>query len=449
MDIPAELFYITLTEHLEFMNSLFVMGGILSCRLKKAALHYILASGAVTLLLTWMVLNGYQSNLPPVCLLMEFILVWCLVQEAFLKKTILYIIAYIFNYAVGTFITSLFSILFRLNEADFWNTHHLRILVILINICIVIIISLFSRRFRKDGYPWVRAVSFRYLALGIPGLLSCALVVAFVQMTRAGEPVNHLFDKVAVLSVTLVCIIYSIGTVVFIWVNDTRKNYRLQNQLKDMYLNIQKSYYKNILENDQEIRRFKHDLKAYIGCMRVLAEQQKFGELARYIIEVSSEVDGLIPVRIHCGNDVVDSMLNYMLPLAEREGIGITLDGTLPSDIGVADIDLCTILSNTITNAIEACKQPGLGENRTIDITVGRENDIMYLSIENPILMPVDLNILGKGTTKNEKRNHGFGIRNILEAVERNQGHIRFNNLEGKFRVEIYLQEAMNGDDSE
>ncbi len=440
MDDSAELFYIILTEHLEFMNSLLVMAGILSCRLRKAILPYVFASGAVTLLLAFMVLNGYGSNLPPLCLILEFILVWSLVRESFLKKTIMYIMAYIFNYVIGTLISSLLSILLDRKESFFWDTYQWRILIILINICIVIAVSFLFRYFRKDGYPWIRNVSFRYLALGIPGLLCCALVVAFVQMSRAEDPVNHLFDKVAVISVTLVCIIYSIGTVLFIWVSDTRKNYQLQNQLKDKYLNIQKSYYKNILENDQELRRFKHDLRAYIGCMRVLAEQQKYEELTRYITEVSSEVDGLVSDRIHCGNDIVDAMLSYMVPIAEKEGFKITLDGMLPPELSVTDMDLCTILSNTITNAIEACREPELKETKTIGITVGTKNDTIYMLVENPVRMAVDLNLLGKGTTKSEKKNHGFGVRNILEAVERNHGHVRFNNTEGKFQVEIILQ---------
>ncbi len=439
---PADLIYVTLIEHLEFMNSLLLMGGILACRLRKAILPYVLASGAITLLFAFMILKGHQNNLPPVCLMMELILVWILVQESFLKKSLMFFIAYISNYIIYTLITSLFSILLDYKESFFWNTYSWRILVILINISLVIAISWMLQSLRKKQYPWVKTINFRNLVLGMPGLLCCALVLSFVQLSRSMESVNPLFDKVAVFSVTMVCIIYIIGSVAFIWVNDTRKNYRLQNQLKDMYLNIQKSYYTNILANDQELRRFKHDLMSYIGCMRVLSEQQKFEELARYITEVSSVVNGLFPDRIHCGNDIVDAMLSYLFTIAEKESIQIALEGTLPRDIGVADIDLCTILSNTIMNAIEACKQLEHEDNRSIKLTVGKKQDSIYLSVENPVLGPVDLNLLGKGTTKSEKQNHGFGIRNIQDAVQRNQGHVRFNNLEGIFRVEIFLQEA-------
>ncbi len=440
MDHPTELFYIILIEYLEFTNSILVMAGLLSCRLQKAIWPYATAFGAVALVLAWMVLKGYRSNLPPICFILEIILIWSLVRETFLKKTIMYIMAYILNYVIGTLISSLLSILFDRKESIFWDMYQWRILAILINICIVLAISFLFRHIRKAGYPWIRNISFRYLALGLPGLLCCALVLTFVQISRAKDPINPLFDKVAVISVTLVCIIYSIGTVLFIWVNDKRKNYQLQNHLKDWYLNIQKSYYINILENDQELRRFKHDLKSYIGCMRVLAEQQKFEELAKYIAEVSSEVDGLVSNRIHCGNDIVDAMLSYMVPIANKEGIRITLDGILPPELSVTDMDLCTILSNTITNAIEACRDSGLMATKTIEVTVGIKNDTIYISVENPVRKAVDLNLLGKGTTKSEKKNHGFGIRNIIEAVERNHGHIRFNNLEGKFQVEIFLQ---------
>ncbi len=440
MDIPEDLVYITLTEHLEFLDSLLVLGGILSCRIKKRILPYILASAGLTLLLACMILCGYQKNLPPICFLAELVLIWYFVQETFFKKITMYIISYIFNYVVCTLVTSLLSLLSGYKESVFWSSHSLRILIILISISIAIVVISILKRFRKPESSWARTAPFRYLALSIPGLLCCALVISFVQMSRSGDPVSYIFDKIAVFSVTLICVVYSVGTVLFIWLNDTRKNYRLQNQLKDMYLNILKSYYKNMLENDQELRRFRHDLKAYIGCMRVLAEQEKYEELVRYIRKVSSEADGLTPDRIHCGNDIVDAMMNYLLPIADKEGIRISLEGTLPSDLEVADIDLCTILSNAIINAIDACREAMSKKDITIGVTVGMRNGMLYLSIENPVSKPVDISILGKGTIKRDKKNHGFGIRNLLEAAERNHGQVRFSNLEGSFLVEVFLQ---------
>jgi sensor histidine kinase regulating citrate/malate metabolism len=66
-----------------------------------------------------------------------------------------------------------------------------------------------------------------------------------------------------------------------------------------------------------------------------------------------------------------------------------------------------------------------------------------YIYVENPVHKPVDLEILGNGSTKKDFKNHGLGIHNLLRVVNKYNGDIKFINELGIFRVEILLIDVL------
>ena len=59
------------------------------------------------------------------------------------------------------------------------------------------------------------------------------------------------------------------------------------------------------------------------------------------------------------------------------------------------------------------------------------------LEISNPIEWEVDVEHLGEYSSKEDNRNHGWGLQNVKEAVERNEGAISFSVKGQMFTVSI------------
>ena len=58
------------------------------------------------------------------------------------------------------------------------------------------------------------------------------------------------------------------------------------------------------------------------------------------------------------------------------------------------------------------------------------------ISIVNSVDNKVSVRTL-KTTTKSDKRNHGIGLRNVRETIERNGGKLKINIQDGMFKADV------------
>ena len=98
----------------------------------------------------------------------------------------------------------------------------------------------------------------------------------------------------------------------------------------------------------------------------------------------------------------------------------------------VNDYDICTIFANALDNAIEACEK--METNRWIEVSIGLHQNFLTVLISNSIAGPVCLR-----SKKQDKRNHGFGLQNLTECVERNNGKVKIGMEEDKFILDIVV----------
>ena len=67
------------------------------------------------------------------------------------------------------------------------------------------------------------------------------------------------------------------------------------------------------------------------------------------------------------------------------------------------------------------------------------EKQMLYVSVENRIEQPVEEQHLQGQSSKKDSVMHGFGIPCIRELVEKYDGTLEIQNLDGWFRVELYI----------
>ena len=98
--------------------------------------------------------------------------------------------------------------------------------------------------------------------------------------------------------------------------------------------------------------------------------------------------------------------------------------GAFNQDMQTDETDLCVILTNAVANAYEAAiKCEG---EKILDIRITNYKDSQFIKIINSVAEDVVIkgSRLQRESSKDDKENHGFGIMNLTEAVERNGGAV-------------------------
>ena len=99
----------------------------------------------------------------------------------------------------------------------------------------------------------------------------------------------------------------------------------------------------------------------------------------------------------------------------------------------------CTIISNLLNNAIEACEKIQ-EDKRIIEFEIAGYNSQIFISVRNSYDMESIINQKQKFiTTKEDKLNHGIGLENVRRTVKKYDGDMRISQENERFIVTINI----------
>lgn len=195
------------------------------------------------------------------------------------------------------------------------------------------------------------------------------------------------------------------------------------------------SYYKKVQQQQKHLLSFKHDIKNHNIALQSLAGAGKLEELKSYLNAIT-ETSGISNPEIHTGNGIADAILTEKITASQKNGISFLWDAVFPPDGFISDYDLCVILGNALDNALESCskckeKQPFIRlEGRTV-------KTYFLLEIQNSIVPNPDKPFFH--TSKPNPEFHGFGLKQIQDAVKKNHGEWDISIKKGVFSLSLML----------
>ncbi|MDE7157404.1 MAG: GHKL domain-containing protein [Lachnospiraceae bacterium] len=230
-----------------------------------------------------------------------------------------------------------------------------------------------------------------------------------------------------------------VSFLLMIYYFNVQQKYQLKNEILEKYNEQQKKYFELLLEKEQKTRQFRHDIIAELIQIKNLSLKKDYNGLEKYITETLKEISFISKYDYDVGNDTVNTILNYyLLPVKNR--CKIEVNGYLSDSITVSDRDLCIVISNLIVNAIEAVDKVYSSE-RNINVTLKKGKIFTYIIIKNTFVNSEDKVIQNKiSTTKSDKRNHGFGLKNVKNIVEKYNGELVLKVEKNQFIAEIRIK---------
>ena len=212
--------------------------------------------------------------------------------------------------------------------------------------------------------------------------------------------------------------------------------------LKDKCIREQTEQYKMAMNKERELRRFRHDYNAHMTAISGLLANGEYDKLQEYIKSMGyfKEKFNLV----NSGNIITDAVFNQYKELCDKDNIEFEISGKLPENFNMAETDLCVLLSNLISNAYEAALKSEK-ERRIVSVEIRNSDEDIFIDVSNSVNGEVMFKNGLPVTDKPDRKNHGFGVENILEVVERNGGYVEWKQLDkGRFTAEIMLNAQGN-----
>lgn len=196
--------------------------------------------------------------------------------------------------------------------------------------------------------------------------------------------------------------------------------------------------YNSMRENYNIQRQRTHEYKNQIVCMDMLMKKKDYSKLEDYIGNISDGLDAQLDM-VDTNNDVVNAIFNAKYYEAIKNDVLVVLKINDLSDIKISDNDIVTILSNLLDNAIEAAKQCDIGK-RIVKIKMLYEDAVLSIAVSNSYKAEPVLTEDGYiRTTKKDREEHGWGMRNVVATLEKYNAEYIIDYKNGEFVFSIII----------
>lgn len=231
-------------------------------------------------------------------------------------------------------------------------------------------------------------------------------------------------EGLVVYQVTLsVVAVLIINFTVFFLFDRLAKSYQ-EKQEKD-FMEQQNRYYENqlelinaSLENSSILR---HDMKNHLQVIFTDIKNGNINDAQQHISDITDVYNSEGKI-IHTGYPAIDSMVNFKLQAAKKNGVRVNASSTLPLGLNISSFDLTVIFGNLIDNALQAVSL--VQDNKFIDLALHYSKGMMLIKVTNPFVNEIRKSGGKVMTTKSDKKNHGYGLTSVKKTAEKYDGTI-------------------------
>lgn len=366
-------------------------------------------------------------NIPIVNFVVNFLttfLLTLLYRSSIKKKAFVCVMIYVFGFCTEMLAVTLTGYInFPINDINSYNSIYGAVSANVLLFIVSMTVSGFKNIKNDNALPkssWIALLIVPVLSLfilamlfGFEGLSAYDVAFSVAAILTTNFTVFFLFDRVA-------------------------KLYRERQE--SALIKQQNEYYVNQLLLVEELHeasgKLRHDIKNHLITINSYLDKNDIGEAKKHISSIIGAYQNKIEI-VHTGFPAIDGLINSKLQSAYDAGIKINIKTSLPSDFCFSSFDLTVILGNLLDNALQAVSI--VEENKFIDIRMDCSKGMLIVKMSNPFKTVVQKENGKIITSKTDKENHGFGLRNIDEILEKYNGTSKTDTRNGVFTITTAL----------
>ena len=209
-------------------------------------------------------------------------------------------------------------------------------------------------------------------------------------------------------------------------------------------LQAQQSYYEDLRREQKRVRELRHDMANHMSVAQSLITQEKVLQAQNYLSELSQEISSASPKEFY-RMETVNALLNVKYRLAAERQIDCRIFLELPQNPGIDEVGLCSLIANTLDNAIEACgKIPDVSRRRILLKGRLSGSNFSYY-IENSV-SGASKKAAALPSGRGNGRRRGLGLSIVRGLVSQSGGTLSISSDEEQFSVTVLLPVKNNAE---
>ena len=395
---------------------------------KLFPLRYILSFAAMAGLgwLEIFLAIEYKLTVVPWNYLLFFVLsvlaLWFSFKLSFIQATFIGLINYCVQHLISTISYSLcFFVVFKfeLNQYYFF-IYDIIMPIITISFCLILYFFM-ARAVKKN-----KSLEFNSVIVIVSGTVFLAVAVLLSYYALGGMPVFVWEENIYIRLMSALC---TILVMIVLYLNVQRTSVKNENKILQLLLDKDKQQYRAAKLSNEKIQIKYHDIL-----------QRKQQEMVDYeeLDEIEENKDVLFNT-FFTGNRALDIILGEKASESHKAGIRFicVADGTALDFM--KSYHIYSLVGNAVQNAIESLKKCDNQKAMEIETTIVKKQNHCIIKVSN-YAEGVIMDKNGRPvTTKEDKENHGYGIKSMINVVDRYNGEIGFSFENNQFEVDIMI----------
>lgn len=300
----------------------------------------------------------------------------------------------------------------------------------------ILLISLaLTLRFRPSRSEPIPAAY--WVTMLLIAVISVACLYAVRVLGRAGAYLTGSDPALGIVLASFFLVTLLIYYLYYVLVREHRK----ASDMSAMQAKLEQDldFYRKSEAMTHEYRSLRHELKNHISVMDGLLREERYDKLRQYFAEYAGKTAPILE-EFHCPNPLVSSVISHQMNTARSAGVTLDVLAAVPETLGVADDDLCSLLSNMIDNGVEGCLRAG---QSLVKATLHTDKGCLFITVTNPASEDVLRENPSLLSTKDNPEAHGFGIPIMRRIAEKYDGIVSFSVSDGWFTADamLYMEE--------
>lgn len=382
------------------------------------------------------ILNLYQLN-PNIKLIVDLTMGLTFYKLNYEAKTIKCVIVTLIYYmlligfdAIGSSIIVVLNSLRDMNELLNNNLFRLELIILTKSLLLstIPIINTFKVKIKIKKQDYIYII--------IPILSNIISIIVIFKLMFKDRNIDDI-EGIMILIISIVLFLSNLVLASIIARIIKDNNLRAENKIINEKIELQYKYYLKLNESQLRTRKLYHDMKNHIICIEKICGKSELAN--KYIKEINNQIKECT-YQFNTGNIILDTILYEKKSICIENNIELLVDINFDNCDFIEMADICSIFSNMIDNAIEACNKIEDGNiEKEIKLRGTIVNKFFVIKCENSKVNNIKLKENKILTDKKDSFLHGIGISSIESSVEKYRGNTEISLSENKFVITILI----------
>ncbi len=264
-----------------------------------------------------------------------------------------------------------------------------------------------------------------------------AVSVAFIDIYSKAEQndittVIYLIISAAFLAMSMIVVYF------FTYICSSFQQKQRLYALQTYYHTIEEKLMVQTL-NSEKLQKIRHDIKNHLITVKTLLASNDIQKANALLSEAIGQTDDIsINIDKSTGNSIIDAAIAYKSAICKNKGITFEYDLNMLPPLRIDDIDISSIISNMLDNAIEASEHMN---NPCVKIKIKMHRSYLSVTVINKYDTSVLVNNQGRLlSSKSNSSEHGYGIQIIKEIAAKYDGDSTWKLNNGIFQINVILK---------